>query len=823
MAQPIWNTSAGSMGAFPNGIAVSFTLSATAVLPATTITYTLISGALPTNIILNSVTGVLSGIPPTVTNDTLSAFTVRATDNLGNIRDRSFTMSITGNATPKFTTPNGSLISIDDSVWTRFFINYSNPTATPVIIELQSGILPPGLELSPEGFIQGYAQPPAVEITLLLITTYTISTSSDNNYIYCGSVLDVLVGRSVVFENAIGGLLAGVTYYVTYVDVAVNAFTVSTTQFGDNVPLVNALGFANITFLQTSTGQPTIRTYSFTLRLSSLLGSDTASYSITVINQTTPVSQGGPGNPPNSRNPTILNTRPLTITIPTNDQYYGYYILPPVSPSENAVIGNINSGNFFAFKILGNDFDGDSLRYIYSNMPIWLTGDPTTGWITGNPYLASPGINSYNFTVSVCKTRLTDISSVNFNFLFIMSKEVTGVIEWLTPSNLGTVFNGIISTLAVNAVSDVDLSYKLVSGVLPPNLQLLSNGEIVGVIADQPSAELLSATTSTEFTFSVNAFSPNFSLVNSTKQFTVTVYQEFDIPTDILYIQAAPSIHDRQILETLLDSERIIPTEYLYRVNDIYFGKSTSVIYEHAYGIYASGIDEYIAAVTQSHYWRSITLGELKTAVARNQVTNEIIYEVVYSEIIDNLVNTQGVSVESTVNWPRNINLNNGPWYTSITDIFVSWEEISGQQYYTSLSPGTARILHPNSLYNMRKRVGDILGLEPNSNLLPLWMTSQQENGSTLGYTQAWVICFTKPGFAKTIKSNIENKWPYTLNQINFNIDRFTVDKSRTYDYDNKLVPPAWTGLPSANPTPNPLNSQDFFVLFPRETILPNE
>ena len=86
------------------------------------------------------------------------------------------------------------------------------------------------------------------------------------------------------------------------------------------------------------------------------------------------------------------------------------------------------------------------------------------------------------------------------------------------------------------------------------NLQLLSNGEIVGVIADQPSAELLSATTSTEFTFSVNAFSPNFSLVNSTKQFTVTVYQEFDIPTDILYIQAAPSIHDRQILQTLFAS-----------------------------------------------------------------------------------------------------------------------------------------------------------------------------------------------------------------------------------------------------------------------------
>ena len=52
--------------------------------------------------------------------------------------------------------------------------------------------------------------------------------------------------------------------------------------------------------------------------------------------------------------------------------------------------------------------------------------------------------------------------------------------------------------------------------------------------------------------------------------------------------------------------------------------------------------------------------------------------------------------------------------------------------------------------------------------LLPLWMTSQQANGGTLGYTQAWVICYTKPGFSVTIKNNIQNNWQYTLNQINF-------------------------------------------------------
>jgi hypothetical protein len=107
-------------------------------------------------------------------------------------------------------------------------------------------------------------------------------------------------------------------------------------------------------------------------------------------------------------------------------------------------------------------------------------------------------------------------------------------------------------------------------------------------------------------------------------------------------------------------------------------------------------------------------------------------------------------------------------------------------------------------------------------------MTSQQENGSTLGYTQAWVICYTKPGFATTIKNNIDTLWkdpvglPYRLNQINFKIDRFSVDKTLTYNYDKSFVPPAWTGLPSATPVPDPLDSKDFYVLFPQQTILPN-
>jgi hypothetical protein len=471
---------------------------------------------------------------------------------------------------------------------------------------------------------------------------------------------------------------------------------------------------------------------------------------------------------------------------------------------------------------MGYDFDGNPISYAFSGLPSELTGDSQTGWITGTPALLSNGVNSYNFSVGVYKSGNPIYASPFFNFTYNLRKGITGEVVWDSDSDLGQIFNGTISTLFVKATSDVELSYRITSGSLPPNLSISSNGQLTGRVADQPTDVYLEQGAITEFSFTVQAYSTEYVSVGSSKSFTLTVLQEFSQPTDILYIQATPSVNDRQILASLLDNDTLIPPESLYRENDQYFGKASSVIYEHAYGIYASDIEEYLVAVTQNHYWRNITLGELKTAVAKNSA-GEIIYEVVYSEVIDNLVNPSGISIQQSIYWPRPIDLGLGPWYTSITDIYTSYNKDLPPGYYTSRTPGYARNLYPNSLYNMRNRVGQVVGQVFNSTLLPLWMTSQQANGSTLGYTQAWVICYTKPGFADVIKTNIENNWDYTLNIINFQIDRFSVDKSATYNYNNTTIPPSWDDLPSATPTPDPLNSEDFYVLFPRKTILPDE
>jgi len=878
MAQPIWNTPTGSIGSFPSGNSlkpVVFQLSASAVLPAVSISYQIISGGLPSGVTMN-VNGLISGVPAAVVAATTYTFVVRATDNYQNIRDNTFSMTISGIAHPTFTTTPGPIPnpnpwsntqpnSFLDSTWVEIPIEYNNPISTnPVIIRVVAGELPPGLEINEYGLIRGYAQPPLVNVNLSPVST--VATAVSSNIITCLNTANFIAGRPIVFSGtSFGGIVPNQTYYIASV-INGTQFTVSNTVNGPIVTFIDSSGYMPILLPSITQGQPTSKTFNFVLKLDSALGSDIQSYSISVVNQNTPVQQGGPGYGPNTRIPAIYNTRPETFQLDRNITEFGYYVLPAngngttYPPNQPAFIGTISSNNKFNFSILGHDFDGNDLQYNFSSLPLGLTGNATTGWITGNPVISPNTVSEFTFSVSVTKVVLgtvTNISSPTFTFVFRVITNINGDIVWISPADLGTVFNGLPSMAYVKATSDIDLQYRLTSGTLPPNLTLLPNGELSGIVAFQPENTFQNPDASATFTFTVQAFSTQFASISSSQTFTLTVYQQFPNPTDILYIKCTPSIADRNLLATLLDNDTLIPPDYLYRSDDIFFGKATSVIYEHAYGINASGIDQYLAAITKNHYWRQLTLGEIKTAIARNDYTGEILYEVVYSEVYDNLVNyneiegkyeyesqsniiiPQGESVAKQIYWQRPIPLYLGPWYDSEDTIFTSWNNTpNGELLYTSRTPGYVRTVYPNSLPNMRQQVVDVLGQNQNYEILPLWMTSQQRNGSTLGFTPAWVIAYCKPGlttlpdgtevsYAQYIQYQIQNNWlnpigeKQALNLINFKIDRFSVNKSATYNFDNTLSPPAWTALPSADPTPTPVDAKDFYVLFEQQTILP--
>jgi len=864
---PDWVTPAGSIGSFPSQIPMTFTFVATPELPATAITYTVLSGSIPSGLSLNSETGILSGTPATVGEDTTYNFAVRATDDFideQRILDRTFSMIISGVAIPEFTTPTGTILNSNDTVWRELQIEYTNPVSTnPISIRKVQGALPPGLEINETGLIRGYPNPPVININYSKVNTSVLAISS--NVLTVLSTTGFVKERPIIFTGAVyGDIVANRTYYVKDI-LSATTFTISSARGGTEEILIDGVGTFGAQLPQIQTGEPTIQTYSFTLELSSPLGNALESYNIVIANQNAPISAGGPGFPPNSRIPSILNTRPATFDIAANDPTnYGYYVFPnddiniTYTPNEEADIGTFQSGEYFSWRMLGKDFDGNALEYQYTDLPLGLVGDPVTGWITGTPTIASDSISDFAFSVNVRKASFTSIQSSIFKFKMTVTNNILGVVTWKTSSDLGKINNSETSILAVNATSDVALEYRVTSGTLPPNLQLLDNGEISGKVAYQPNDTFTEPNEETSFTFTIQAYSPLYPVISSTREFTLTVVQEFIQPTDTLYIKCVPNVADRNIIKGLLENTTIIPTADLYRPEDVNFGKADNITYEHAYGIYASDFEEYVASINKNHYWRYVTLGQLKTAVAKNSA-GEVVYEVVYSEIQDNLINPKGKSISEEIIWPRNIPLNKGPWYTSVDDIYTSYidttpdgqqiqteetfeeqlivsetelfllTETSQPKYYTSLTPGYARALFPNSLPNMRDRTGENLGQEFDFRLLPEWMTSQQANGSTLGYTPAWVIAYCKPGTSDTIKNNIETLWvdplgnPYTLNTINFQLDRITVDKSATFDYDNNVSPPAWTGLPSASPEPNPIDSEDFHVLFPRRTILPDE
>lgn len=862
-SHPVWTTPSGAIGTYPSQVAMSFQFVASVTAPGTSITYAKLSGSLPPGLTI-STTGLLSGTPAISTKDTAYQFVVRVTDDLGKIADRGFNITVSGVASPTFTTPTGTILSTNDSTWIELPIEYSNPVSTnPISIRIVQGQLPPGLEINSNGLIRGYAKPPIINVNFPLITTSAVSTS--NSQVTVLSTAGMVVGRTVIFTGTVfGNVEENTTYFVRSIDSSTK-FTLSQTKDGPQFALSDGTGDMAVTLLQIQIGQPIVQTYSFTLQLTSVLGDAIESYYIVIANQNAPISEGGPGKPGNSRLPTVFNTRPQTFDVATSDPTnYGYYVFPnddinqTYAPTVNANIGKITSGEYFSFKMLGYDFDNNALTYRYVDLPLGLVGDPNTGWITGTPVIANNSISNFSFSIDVFKSGFTNIASATFNFGFTVVNNIIGDVTWVTPSALGSINNSTTSVLAVSATSDTEIAYRVTSGELPPSLTLLDNGEIAGIVAYQPTNIILAKDTNTTFNFTIEAYSPLFPVISATRDFSLIVEQKFDQPTDTLYIKCVPSTTDRNLINSLLTNTTLIPTADIYRPTDLNFGKASSVIYEHAYGIYASDFEEYVAAITKNHYWRNIILGQLKTAVARNNA-GEIVYEVVYSEIQDNLVNPKGKSVSELVEWPRNIPLNLGPWYTSRTDLYTSYVDRSlvGQNmqtqetieeqllvsetnlnllteegqpnYYTSLTPGFARLLYPNSLPNMRTRTGTNIGQEFDFNLLPRWMTSQQANGSTLGYTPAWVISYCKPGTSAQIKTNIETLWvdalgnPYTLNEINFQIDRFTVDKTITYDYDNNVTPPAWTGLPSATPIPNPIDSKDFHVLFPRKTILPDD
>lgn len=100
---PVWTTATGTIGTVYDLSRTGVSLAVVATDPdaGATISYSVVTGSVPTGLTFNS-DGTITGNASSVGTDTTSTFTVRATDNAGNTADRSFSITVRAPVTQSF-------------------------------------------------------------------------------------------------------------------------------------------------------------------------------------------------------------------------------------------------------------------------------------------------------------------------------------------------------------------------------------------------------------------------------------------------------------------------------------------------------------------------------------------------------------------------------------------------------------------------------------------------------------------------------------------------------------------------------------------------
>ena len=690
---------------------------------------------------------------------------------------------------PTWVTPAGTLGTIPEGVFYRVPLVATSDST--VYYRVIAGRLPPGIQINETGVLAG--NPLAVSTVQGVPTDVVGDTTSQfavraytERVVNGVTVIDKLADRT--FSLTITGIStvawttpAGTigTYFdgsqitnltVNYTDPDIYATNIVTLIAGA-LPAgltVSTAGVISGYITPNSDATLTSITYSFTLRVSNGVSSDTRTFSILVYARSTMTAD--------NTHVTADNTFITADIAP---------IQPPIITTPVGSIGSTRSDNFFAFEFTGLDFANNPFEFVATTaLPPGLTLDPISGWLYG--YVPYEGIlsNEYSFNLIVQEVNDPANYSEPYTFSLTINGPVNSDVVWLTPtdeverarvpSSLGFIDNGATSTFYVEAVnvSGISLQYQLLSGSnsrLPQGLQLLTSGHIAGRVSFDTfcldggttvfDVGLNTVRQPTTFDmvaiFTVNAFSVN-GLVNVNKTFSITVVRRYQEPFDNLYIQAMPPQDDRDLLSNLLQNPTILPPSLIYRNDDPNFGVARNVVYNHAYGLTAATYDDYVVSLNLNHYWKNLVLGEIKTAQALDNAGN-VIYEVVYSEVIDDLVNNDGESVSKQIVLPFPINANDS---TEIDSVY------------------------PNSLQNMRDQVIDVVGQI--SNVLPRWMLSRQPNGRVLGFTPAWVIAYTNPGQSGQIAYNIQTQFGTQLNLVDFEADRYELDNLLTKNWDRE-------------------------------------
>jgi hypothetical protein len=813
-----WETPAGRLDIVTERVILEIPLQATSDVGP--ITFSLIAGRLPRGLRIDTetitdstqTTVLIKGSPTEVRRYTENRFVIRADDG-EDIEDRTFSIDVDGSDEPVWVTREGFLnvgqgenYFVLDNAYVDFQLEAEDvdENAGDVLeyyIIPNGGELPPGLSLSREGRISGFTDPVfAIDIAgpggydsaPFDIMSLDIAESKSNgfdSYLFDNVTFDYnepsnAPRRLSRFYTFIVGVSDGANevrrlfriWVVTeeflqadnsIVQVDTNLFRADNT--GDRVP---------IWITESNLGRWRANNY-LTVYLDvydppSLSG--TITYILLPTNPDGSPSTLPPGMALDSITGEIAGRVPYQAAVTKRYSFTMQAVNYPATLNEltyTVLLGNWS--NSVSYKV------GQAVRY------------PGPGGTIFVYICIKNNLNQVpNAVDSIYWSR--GVSTAEKTFYIDVIGEIESAIEWITDGDLGTIVPNQASQKFVEARSlryGGRVIYDFMNGSLPPGLEFLSTGLILGKVkqfADDNGPGLTrfyervdtaidSSTASRDFTgtydggatsfdktftFTIKARdSANFSELERT--FSILVVADNTKTFANLYLKAFQVKDKRLEWFNFITDNGIFKPDEIYRYGDPNFGIQTELKILLYAGIESVSAVRYVQAMSRNHYKKQIKFGDLNYAVAKDPVTQEPIYEAVFVEIVDEF-EKDNVSISATINLPNNIN----------SKVLLSYDSIKVDSDIPLVSDSDHQRIFPNSFKNMRKR---ILALgERDRTFLPLWMRSIQDRAFVeSGYVKALVLCYTKPGKSLGLISRIKAS-NFDFKLINFTADRYLID-----------------------------------------------
>ena len=805
-----WITPAGNLGTVTERFTLNLPLTATSDVGS--VTYTLIAGQLPRGLRLDSSSdpAVIKGSPTEVRRFTTSRFVIRADDG-NDIEDRTFSISVDGSDLPQWVTRegflqvgNGENYFVLDNEYVNFHLSAIDPDENAGdILEYylipSGGELPPGLSLSRDGVISGFTDP------IYALDNIASPTGAFDTNGYDITYYDRPEARSNGFDTY---LYDNVTFDYTEPSQGPRrlsrfyTFVVAVSDGVNEVRRVFRIWVVTEEFLQADNSIVQVDTNLFRADNTgdrvpiwitpSYLGRYRADNYVTIFLDV--------------YDPPSLTGVITYFLLSTNPDDGSPSVLPPglvLDSITGEIAGRVPYQNAitktYKFSMQAIDFPAALSNTVYT-----FVGN----WLSSREYQPNDAV-LYRNQIFICLIEHTNIipvegetwnqatASAEKTFTVDIIGEIESAIEWISDSDRGIIRPNQPSSLFVEARSlyyGGKVVYELVSGSLPPGLELLTNGIIQGKVkqfADDNGPGILrfyertdsltpvedsstlsrnygstfdggSTTFDRKFHFEIKARdTANFA--ENIKQFNITVNAEIEKSFANLYVKAFQNKEKRLQWYDFITNNDIFRNNEIYRYGDPNFGIQSELRVLIYAGIESLDAVRYVQAMSRNHYRKQLHFGEIKSAVAKDPLTQEILYEVIYVDVVDPF-EKNGKSISQTISLDNNIN----------SRVLVSYDAIKIDSDIPLVSDRDHQRIFPNSIKNMRKRIKS-LGLRDRS-FLPLWMRSiQNENFVETGYVKALVLCYLKPNYSKQVISRI-NARNFDFKSIDFTVDRYVID-----------------------------------------------